>query len=60
MGADVTVLDLSVKRLAYLDDIFGGRVQTLLLTPYSIARTVREADLVVGCVLVPGPKQHAI
>ena len=56
MGADVTVLDLSVKRLAYLDDIFGGRVQTLLSTPYSIARTVREADLVVGCVLVPGAK----
>lgn len=56
MGANVTVLDLNAKRLAYLDDIFGGRVQTLLSNPYNIARAVREADLVVGCVLIPGAK----
>jgi len=55
-GANVTVVDISSKRLAYLDDIFGGRVQTLLSNPYNIARVVKDADLVVGCVLIPGAK----
>ena len=56
LGANVTVIDLNVKRLAYLDDIFGGRVQTLLSSSYNIARAVKNADLVVGCVLIPGAK----
>ena len=55
-GANVTILDLNIKRLAYLDDIFGGRVQTLLSNPYNIANAVKNADLVVGCVLIPGAK----
>ena len=56
LGANVTVLDISAKRLAYLDDIFGGRIQTLLSNSYNIARAVKNADLVVGCVLIPGAK----
>ena len=56
MGANVTIIDLNIKRLAYLDDIFGGRVQTLLSNPFNIANAVKEADLVVGCVLIPGAK----
>lgn len=56
LGANVTVIDISTKRLAYLDDIFGGRVQTLLSNSYNIANAVRNADLVVGCVLIPGAK----
>lgn len=56
LGANVTVIDLNLKRLAYLDDIFGGRVQTLLSNPYNIAQAVKTADLVVGCVLIPGAK----
>lgn len=56
LGANVTILDLNAKRLAYLDDIFGGRVQTLLSNSYNIAQAVRDADLVVGCVLIPGAK----
>ena len=56
LGANVTILDLNAKRLAYLDDIFGGRVQTLLSNPFTIAKSVKEADLVVGCVLIPGAK----
>ena len=56
MGANVTVLDISFKRLAYLDDIFGSRIQTLLSNPYNIAQAVKNADLVVGCVLVPGAR----
>jgi len=56
LGANVTVVDISAKRLAYLDDIFGGRVQTLLSNSYNIANAVKQADLVVGCVLIPGAK----
>ena len=55
-GANVIVLDLNIKRLAYIDDIFGGRVQTLLSNTYNIANAVKTADLVVGCVLIPGAK----
>ena len=56
LGANVTIIDLNAKRLAYLDDIFGGRVQTLLSNPFNIAKAVENADLVVGCVLIPGAK----
>ncbi|MBQ7000118.1 MAG: alanine dehydrogenase [Oscillospiraceae bacterium] len=56
LGANVTILDVNIKRLAYLDDIFGGRVQTLLSNSYNIANAVKNADLVVGCVLIPGAK----
>ena len=56
LGANVTIIDLNAKRLAYLDDIFGGRIQTLLSNPFNIAKAVENADLVVGCVLIPGAK----
>ncbi len=56
MGANVTILDLNIKRMAYLDNIFSGKVQTLQSNPYNIARAVKDADLVVGCVLIPGAK----
>lgn len=56
LGANVTILDVNARRLAYLDDIFGGRVQTLLSNSYNIARVVKNADLVVGCVLIPGAR----
>jgi len=56
MGAQVTVLDVSLKRLAYLDDIFNGRIVTLVSSEYAIANAVKEADLVVGAVLIPGRK----
>ena len=55
-GANVIVLDLNIKRLAYLDDIFDGRVQTLLSNPYNVANAVKNADLVIGCVLIPGAR----
>ena len=56
MGADVTILDVSLNRLTYLDDIFGGTLKTLMSDSENIARCVREADLVVGAVLIPGAK----
>lgn len=56
MGAHVTILDLNAARLAYLDDIFGGRVTTLMSNSYNIAQCVKKADLLIGAVLVPGAK----
>jgi alanine dehydrogenase len=54
MGAHVTVLDLSLERLAWLDAMFGNRVRTLHATADAIEACVLAADLVVGAVLVPG------
>ena len=42
------------QRLAYLDDIFGARIQTLVSNDANIEKAVKEADLVIGCVLIPG------
>jgi alanine dehydrogenase len=53
-GANVTIVDLSLNRLRELDDIFNGRLYTLASNSYNIARAVREADLVIGGVLIPG------
>ena len=54
MGADVTIIDISLKRLEYLDDLFGARVQTLVSTDRNIENAVKDADLVIGSVLIPG------
>ncbi len=56
MGAQVTVLDISGARLAYLDDVFEAHVNTLVSNSYNIENAVREADLVIGAVLIPGAK----
>ncbi len=56
MGAEVKALDRNLKRLEYLDDIFGSRVTTLISQPETVAATVADADLVVGAVLVPGAR----
>jgi alanine dehydrogenase len=56
MGARVTIIDRSIDRLRYLDDIFGGKVQTMMSNSYNIAHWVEKADLLVGCVLLPGAK----
>lgn len=54
LGADVTVLDKSLDRLTYLDDIFNGRVKTLYSTDIIIKSEIKDADLVIGAVLIPG------
>ncbi|RIJ77735.1 alanine dehydrogenase [Nakamurella silvestris] len=54
MGAEVTVIDLSLPALRRLDVQFGGRVRTLTSNAYNIAEAVLEADLVIGSVLIPG------
>jgi alanine dehydrogenase len=56
LGARVTILDRSLDRLAYLDDVFLGRVGTLYSNPETIERSVLEADLVIGAVLVAGAR----
>ncbi|EGN75752.1 alanine dehydrogenase [Idiomarina sp. A28L] len=54
LGAEVTILDRSLPRLRELDDIFGGRIKTVYSTVDAIDAYSREADLVVGAVLIPG------
>jgi alanine dehydrogenase len=56
MGADVTVLDRSLPRLAYIDSLYNGRIKTLASTMHAIDREIKQADLVIGAVLVHGAK----
>ena len=56
MRADVTVMDLDLKRLAQIDQIFAGNVKTLASSEYEIEKEVINADLVIGAVLVHGAK----
>jgi len=56
LGAEVTLLDVRADRLAYLDDIFDGRVTTLYSTEANIEQVLRDSDLVIGAVLVAGAK----
>ena len=56
VGADVTVLDLSIARLRHIDEVFSGRAKTVISNAYEIEKSVLEADLVIGAVLLPGKK----
>ena len=56
MGADVTVFDRSISRLQYIDTVYGGRIKTLVASKHAIEREVKQADLVIGAVLVHGAK----
>ena len=56
MRSDVTVMDLDLKRLAQIDQIFAGNVKTLASSEYEIEKEVTQADLVIGAVLVHGAK----
>ncbi|HET7578965.1 MAG TPA: alanine dehydrogenase [Bacillales bacterium] len=56
LGASVTILDLNPERLRQLDDLFGNDINTLMSNPLNIAESVKESDLVIGAVLIPGAK----
>lgn len=56
LGAKVTILDVNPNRLAELDNLFGNHVQTLISNAYHIENKVKEADVVIGAVLIPGAK----
>ncbi|MED3644997.1 alanine dehydrogenase [Caldifermentibacillus hisashii] len=55
-GANVTIVDLYSNRLRQLEEIFGTRIQTLISNSYNIADAVKDSDLVIGSVLIPGAK----
>lgn len=54
MGADVTIMDVSARRLSELENIFGNSVKTIYSNSYNIDEMIRDADLVIGSVLIPG------
>jgi alanine dehydrogenase len=56
MGAQVTVLDVRAETMSYLEDVFGGAIETLYSNAENIEGSVQRADLVIGAVLVPGAK----
>lgn len=56
IDAEVTLLDINLNRLAYLEDVFGASVTTLYSTEANIRKALKEADLVIGSVLIPGGK----
>ncbi len=56
MGAKVQIIDINLERLSYLENLFGSRVETLYSTSAQIEQAVRDADLLIGAVLVVGKK----
>jgi len=56
LGADVTILDINLKKLTYLDDIYGNQIKTLYSTSDNIERAATQSDLVISGVLLPGAK----
>jgi alanine dehydrogenase len=56
MGAQVTVLDVRAETMSYLEDVFGGAIETLYSNAENIETMLERADLVIGAVLVPGAK----
>jgi alanine dehydrogenase len=56
LGADVSILDVNLDRLRHVDDLFRGRVVTLMSNSFNLAQVVRRADLLIGAVLVAGAR----
>jgi alanine dehydrogenase len=54
LGADVTIMDIDTHKLTRLDDLYANRIQTIFSSEHTIRQEIRDADLVVGAVLVPG------
>ncbi len=60
LGADVIIMDVSLKRLRYLDDIMPANVKTMMSNDYNIRAQVRISDVIVGAVLIPGAKAPSL
>ena len=60
LGADVTIMDISLKRLRYLDDIMPANVKTMMSNDYNIRLMVKTSDVIVGAVLIPGAKAPSL
>ncbi len=54
MGADVTIMDINLNKLTHLDEVYGSTIQTIASTDAAVEQELADADLVIGCVLVPG------
>lgn len=60
LGARVTIMDVNLERLRYLDDIMPANVQGLFSTRYAIRKQIGDADLIIGAVLIPGAKAPSL
>ena len=60
MGADVTIMDLNLQRLRYLDDIMPANVSTMMSNEYNIRKLITTHDLIIGGVLIPGAKAPSL
>lgn len=60
LGADVSILDVNLDRLRYVDDLFRGQVVTLVSNSFNIAQVVQRADLLIGAVLIPGARSPVL
>ena len=56
LGANVVIMDINLDRLRYLDDVMPANVHTVFSDPHTVREHLRQADLVVGAVLIPGAK----
>jgi alanine dehydrogenase len=56
LGADVTIMDVSLRRMRYLDDIMPANVKTMMSNEFNIRQMVQDHDLIIGAVLIPGAK----
>src|SRR5262249_7751046 len=56
LGANVTIMDINLDRLRYLDDVMPANVTTIYSDPLAITHYLKEADLVIGAVLIPGAR----
>jgi alanine dehydrogenase len=54
LGARVTILEMSVERMRYIDDIFNGRISTLMSNNFNLEECLKKVDLLIGAVLIPG------
>lgn len=56
LGADVTIMDVSLPRMRYLDDVMPANVNTMMSNEYNVREMIKSADLIIGAVLIPGAK----
>jgi alanine dehydrogenase len=56
LGANVMIMDINLDRLRYLDDVMPANVHTIYSDPQTVREALRQADLVIGAVLIPGAK----
>jgi alanine dehydrogenase len=60
LGADVTIMDINLQRLRYLDDIMPANVKTMMSNDYNIRQMIKTHDLIIGAVLIPGAKAPSL